>query len=96
MARALLEKLEIPYMSVTRLNGSTRHYWMIVNIGTGWYHFDTMTNSTHPQKCFMWTNQQLSILPHFWRYAKDNYPPIATEFFNYKAVVQMERDGLLP
>ena len=45
----------------------------------------------------MWTNQQLKKMPpHFWRFAEENYPPIATEPFDYDTVVQMEKDGLLP
>ncbi len=96
VSRALLDKLGIPYMSVTRLNSPTSHYWLIVNIGTGWYHFDTLTNQNIAVKCFMWNKQQLALRPYYWRYAEEEYPPIATEFFNYKAVVQMERDGLLP
>ena len=97
VARALLEKLEIPYMSVTRLGGATRHYWLLVNFGTGWYHFDCLKNSFLPYKCFMWTNQQLKVMPkYFWRFAEEDYPPIATEPFDYNAVVEMERQGLLP
>ena len=97
VARALLEKLEIPYMSVTRLGGATRHYWLLVNIGTGWYHFDCLKNGFLPYKCFMWTNQQLKVMPkYFWRFAEEDYPPIATEPFDYNAVVEMERQGLLP
>ena len=97
VSRVLLDKLNIPYMSVTRKGGASRHYWLIVNIGTGWYHFDSLVNHVLPYKCFMWTNQQLKKMPpHFWRFAEENYPPIATEPFDYKAVVQMEREGLLP
>ncbi len=97
VSRALLDRLDIPYISVTRLGGSSRHYWMIVDIGTGWYHFDTLVNRILPYKCFMWTNEQLKQMPaYFWRFAQENYPAIATELFDYAAVVQMERDGRLP
>ena len=44
----------------------------------------------------MWTNQQCKVKPYFWRFYEENFPPIATDPFNYDAVVQMERDGLLP
>ena len=33
---------------------------------------------------------------YFWRFAEEDYPPIATEPFDYNAVVEMERQGLLP
>ena len=55
VTRALLDELEIDYMSVTRKGGRTRHYWVIVNIGTGWYHFDptrisgAMSNRAFPR-----------------------------------------------
>ena len=47
-------------------------------------------------RCFMWTNQQCKVKAYFWRFYEENFPPIATEPFDYDAVVQMERDGLLP
>ena len=94
--RALLDELDIPYMSVTRKSTSSRHFWVIVNIGTGWYHFDPLISSAHRHRCFMWTNQQCKVKPYFWRFHEENFPPIATDPFNYDAVVQMEREGLLP
>jgi hypothetical protein len=27
-------------MRVTRVGGSSNHYWNLVNCGDGWYHFD--------------------------------------------------------
>ncbi len=96
-ARALLDELDIPYLCVTRKSNTSRHYWVIVNVGTGWYHFDPI-NYYSWNRCFMWTNQQCQVktIPEFWRFHEENYPPIATEPFDYNAVVQMERDGLLP
>ena len=96
LTRSLLDELQVPYMSVTRRGGATRHYWLIVNIGTGWYHFDPLISPIHKHKCFMWTNQQCKVKPYFWRFYEDNFPPIATELFDYDAVVQAEREGKLP
>ena len=98
LTRALLDELQIPYMSVTRKSSTTRHYWVIVNIGTGWYHFDPLRTRAHRSSCFMCTTKQcLSMArPYFWRFHEENFPPIATEPFDYDAVVQMERDGLIP
>ena len=96
VTRALLDELGVDYMSVTRLGGRTRHYWTIVNIGTGWYHFDTTISSTHRSSCFMWTNEQCQMKPYFWRFDQSKYPEIATEPFDYKEVVRMEKEGLLP
>lgn len=96
VTRALLDKLDIPYMSVSRLGSATRHYWLIVNIGTGWYHYDTLVNNSGV-KCFMWNeNQAKARSRYYYRFAEEEFPPIATELFNYKAVVQMERNGQLP
>lgn len=96
VSRALLDELGIEYMSVTRLGGRTQHFWTIVNIGTGWYHFDTTIAPRHKHKCFMWTNEQCRVKPYFWRYDHSKYPEIATERFDYDEVVRMEREGLLP
>ena len=96
VTRALLDELGIEYMSVTRLGGATRHYWTIVNIGTGWYHYDATLSATHGSRCFMWTNEQCQIKPYFWRFDRSKYPEIATEKFDYDEVVRMEKDGLLP
>ena len=96
VTRALLDELEIDYMSVTRKGGRTRHYWVIVNIGTGWYHFDPTIAPHHKHKCFMWTNKQCQVKPYFWRYEQSSFPEIATDPFDYDAVVKAERSGTLP
>ena len=96
LTRALLDELQVPYMSVTRRGGATRHYWVIVNIGTGWYHYDPLYTRVHKHRCFMWTTQQCLVKPYFWRFHEENYPAIATEPFDYDAVVQAEREGRLP
>lgn len=96
VSRALLDELGVEYMSVQRQGGRTRHYWTIVNIGTGWYHFDTTVAPHHKHKCFMWTNAQCKVKPYFWRYNQSKYPEIATEKFDYDEVVRMEKEGLLP
>ena len=96
LSRSLLDELKIPYMSVTRRGGATRHYWLIVNIGTGWYHFDPLKTRVHRYSCFMWTTKQCLAKPYFWRFYEENYPPIATEPFDYDAVVQLEKEGKLP
>lgn len=96
VTRALLDELGIDYMSVTRLGGRTRHYWVIVNIGTGWYHFDPLMTSRLKHRCFMWTNKQCAYKPYFWRFDHSKYPEIATEPFRYADVVAAEKAGLLP
>ena len=71
-------------LSVERLNGATRHYWCLLNIGTGWYHFDTC-NAGPKYKAFMKTDAELEkISTYFWRYDKSLYPAVATEPFEMK------------
>lgn len=79
-ARLLLEQTDAEILSVERYSGKTRHYWMLVNIGTGWYHYDACRAGTAKRRCFMWTDAQtLRYSKSFWRYDKTLYPPVATE-----------------
>ncbi len=94
--RALLDEIGINYMSVQRQSSQTRHYWVIVNIGTGWYHFDPLYVRRLGFCCFMWTNRQCAIKSYYWRFDHAKYPEIATEPFDYEAVVAAEKAGLLP
>ena len=81
-ARLLMEHTDAQIMSVERMGGRTRHYWLLVNIGTGWYHFDACNASHGKKRCFMWTNEQTNALSErYWRYDTSLYPPVATERF---------------
>ena len=40
-AEILLTRAGIDNMRVTRVGGSSNHYWNLVNCGDGWYHFDS-------------------------------------------------------
>ncbi len=99
LTRALLDETDIPYLSVERVKTyvrRTRHYWVHVNLGTGWYVFDPTWTTKHPVKCFMWTKAQCNSCRLYWNYNESEYPPLATERFDYDAVVEMERNGTLP
>lgn len=87
MTKLLLDNAGIENKRVDRYGGSSTHYWLIVNIGTGWYHYDTTPQSWQsPYRCFMKTNKEI------WDYAKSRkdgrsdyynfnqslYPEIAT------------------
>ena len=89
--RALLDETDIPYMSVTRKGGATRHYWLLVNVGTGWYHLDANHNGTAHWRCFMWTNEQCARPAGFWNFEQSIYPAVATEPFDTNAVIAAER-----
>lgn len=88
VTKLLLDECGIQNMKVDRYGGKTSHYWHLVNIGTGWYHYDTTPQSLEdPYRCFMKTNEQV------WAYAKSRhdgrsdyynfdetkYPKVATE-----------------
>lgn len=40
VCKILLNRLGIDTLDVKRLGGSAEHYWLMVNTGSGWYHFD--------------------------------------------------------
>ncbi|HHU71775.1 MAG TPA: DUF5011 domain-containing protein, partial [Clostridiales bacterium] len=44
VSKALLDRAQIPNIDLTRLGGTTRHYWSLINCGEGWYHFDSCPN----------------------------------------------------
>lgn len=82
-ARLLLERTDAKIVSVQRLSTNSHHYWMLVNIGTGWYHFDACRAWTGKHRCFMWTDAQTHRYSKvYWRYDKTLYPPVATEPYN--------------
>lgn len=41
VAKALLTRAGIENRDIEKIPGRSRHYWNLVNIGEGWYHFDT-------------------------------------------------------
>ena len=78
--RLLLEHTGAELMSVERYGGRTHHYWMLVNLGSGWYHVDACNTGKAKKRCFMWTNAQKDkVSKTFWRFNESLYPPIATE-----------------
>lgn len=46
VARAMLSYLGIPNETVTRDGGITDHFWLLVDFGYGWYHFDSTPRSS--------------------------------------------------
>lgn len=58
-AAYLLDQCGIENKGVTRsVQGGVTHYWSLVNIGSGWYHFDASHHDPH-WKCFMQTDEQV-------------------------------------
>ena len=76
---ALLQKIDCQVLSVERLNGKTQHFWCLVNLGTGWYHFDTCNVGPEHLKCFMKTSEELvKYSIQYWRFDTTLYPALET------------------
>lgn len=89
VTKALLDRCGIENLMVKRTEkATTKHYWLLVNVGSGWYHMDTTPHHIRsPFRCFMKTDKEV------WDYAagrvdgrKDYYdfdtelyPPRATK-----------------
>lgn len=80
VSHLLLSGLDCELMSVRRVNGSTDHYWCYVNIGNGWYHFDTCNvGAGSGGYCFMRTSEEiLTRGPYYWNFDLNMLPPSAT------------------
>jgi hypothetical protein len=58
-SQVLLTKVGVPYHIVERYNGKTEHFWLIINTGDGWYHYDASANVAVGQdERFMFTDAQ--------------------------------------
>lgn len=76
----LLSKIDCQVMSVERYRGATQHFWLFVNTGTGWYHFDACNAGPDHYRAFMKTNSQVQYIgSNYWRYDHSLYPELATE-----------------
>lgn len=77
-AKYLLEEIGAQTISVERSGGNktTRHYWLLVNLGSGWYHFDAISVGPVDYDCFMRTDKEiLSRGRNFWSFDRSLYPP---------------------
>ena len=76
---ALLQKIDCQVLSVERLNGRTQHFWCLVNLGTGWYHFDACNVGPEHLRCFMKTSEELvKYSVQYWRFDTSMYPQVET------------------
>jgi len=73
-AKILLDRAEIKNEDIEKIVTSSRHYWHLVDIGDGWFHFDT-TPRSDKVIIFMWTNEQLNELMEETRYRSHRYDP---------------------
>ncbi len=92
-AKVLLEALDIPTIDVTRKEGSSlgHHYWLLVDLGTGYYHFDP-TRRAHYFNGFMATDAQTAeystnVVYGFYTIDQSLYPATPTENFTFQEYV---------
>ena len=92
ISKVLLDQCGIDNLSVERYKGRSSHYWLLVNIGTGWYHYDPSPRSEEdPFICFMKTDAQVKAYSKsrsdgrsdYYKFDESKYPDRATE--KYKA-----------
>lgn len=89
-AKYLFLIADIPTVEVTRLRyeGESHHFWLLVDVGDGWYHFDATSRSTGKgTDTFMLTDQEVADfctrfnVPHYFRFQHDAYPERATDSY---------------
>lgn len=83
VSQALLNQAGIENMEVNRVGGTTKHYWSMVNLGDGWYHFDSCPNKDH-RKTFMLTDAEAEELTeirgnNYYTFDNSKYPKTPEE-----------------
>lgn len=88
IAKVLLDKLGVDNIPVERYQGKSSHFWLLVNIGSGWYHYDASPQSAEdPFRCFMKTDKQVQAYAKsrhdgrrdYYQIDYSKYPELATE-----------------
>lgn len=82
--KCLMEEIGAKTICVERYGGSkdTDHYWLLVNLGTGWYHVDAINVGPRNYDCFMKTDEELLRRGrNFWSFNRSLYPPSPKESF---------------
>ena len=82
-SKALLTRAGIPNVDLTRVGGNSRHYWQLVDVGNGYYHFDACPHpNSYPLYSFLlteaevqaYTKQCSSIRKNYYVYDYDSCP----------------------
>jgi transglutaminase-like putative cysteine protease len=85
VCKILLHRIGVETMDVQRSGGSAAHYWLMVNLGTGWYHFDATRRKEYFDG-FMATDAEIAdytnkVGDNFYTYDKTGYPATPVEEF---------------
>lgn len=83
-SKALMTRAGIPNIDVlTEYSKNRRHYWNLINVGTGWYHFDSCPFSAGDDDFYMLTDAEMDLWDRAHRgahpYDGSLYPERATE-----------------
>jgi len=86
-SRALLTRAGFKNLCVTRIGGSTQHFWNLVYIQGGWYHFDTTpSHKGYAFICFMRTDAEVGEYSKwrigYYNFDKTKYPATPIDPFN--------------
>lgn len=82
-SKALLTRAGIPNVDLARVGGNSRHYWQLVDVGSGYYHFDACPHpNSYPLYSFLLTEEQVkaytkqcsSIRKNYYVYDYDSCP----------------------
>jgi len=79
ISKVLLDRAGIKNMDIEKIPAKSQHFWNLVDIGEGWYHFDTTPRVDHPT-IFYWDDatlmeySQKHNLSH--NYDHDCYPKV--------------------
>jgi hypothetical protein len=89
VANVLLQRIGAQTMMVERQNADegNKHYWILCNLGSGWYHFDA-TRISGGFACFMLTDSQLlaynNVQAGFYNFDTDSYPATPETAFTWQ------------
>ena len=53
VSKALLTRAGIKNKDINRIPGDYKHFWNLVDIGEGWYHFDACPRYNRPDLCYI-------------------------------------------
>jgi len=83
VSKVLLTRAGIENMDIEKIPTRNSHYWNLVNLGTGWYHFDTTPRVSDHPRILLWSETQLMEYSgrHYGCHNYDHslYPEVNTE-----------------
>ena len=73
-SKALLTRAGIPNVDLTRVGGNSRHYWQLVDVGTGYRHFDACPHpNSYPLYSFLLTEAEVQAYTEQCASIRKNY-----------------------